>query len=473
MVALVFVVGCSSDNDPVSTVNWEQCDTEELQCATLSVPTDYKNRDKASIEIALIRHKASSASPLGSLLFNPGGPGGSGVGLVREYYEQLPDVILQNYHIVGFDPRGVGASTPVDCSEFGLDEINDYPLNADSIAELYQDYATFADKCSVKYGDYLQHLGSLNVVRDMEEIRLALAESKLNFIGYSYGTRLAALYLQEYAATSGRIILDASVPPDSTIMPLLVEALPSMQRNIVAALSQCVESDPMCDVDSLYSTLNNKVRSLVTDESGQTDSEMELDFLATIVIESALSQEFGALAAESLIEYLETGDDEVLESFVVFLTLLEGADDDSEDSEGEGDDSETAEIAILCADDATRYTTDELIGSLEEFNRLSDLFAELQLADLALCSGWPQALEPLSPIAATLAPVSLVIGGTGDAQTPLQWSEQMAQSIGGVFIRSEHDGHTAVFNGESDCVDDLVEEFLIDGVVPVITSCDD
>ena len=121
--------------------------------------------------------------------------------------------------------------------------------------------------------------------------------------------------------------------------------------------------------------------------------------------------------------------------------------------------------------DAFRPSESDLLANLEEFNLVSDLFAEAFIGLAGSCAGWPESPEPVPLIATGTAPGSLVIGGTSDAQTPIQWSEEMAQSIGGYFLASSHNGHTAVFNDESECVDGIVTSFLVDGQLPTAGDC--
>lgn len=475
LVGLVsLAAGCSSDNDAtvasVDSLNWSSCEgAGQLECTELEVPMDYSDADGEQITVALIRKPASGSVRRGSLLFNPGGPGGSGVEMIRLFDQigTIPTSILDTYDLVGFDPRGVGSSTPVDCAEFGLEDFGVYPADDDAVRALHAQIVSFSAACSQKYGGYLQQLGSPNVVRDMEEIRIALGDDKLNFIGYSYGTRLAALYLQQYPASSGRIVLDASIHPDSSVDRLLREALPAQQSNLRLFFEQCLVTDSSCDVDLLMTKFLERVKVLAAD--GSEAAQDELNILGEIVFVAIEEPEFGELAAAPIASYLNSGDFTELEAFVMMLQQLESEGDGEDESSDE--DSDTAQIAILCADDGFRPTEASLIQFGVELNQISDVFAEAALAQSAVCAGWPEAIEPLPLIGSSTAPLSLVIGGTTDAQTPLAWSEAMAQAIGGVYIRSEHLGHTTVFNDESACIDDLVEQFLLDGLVPVVMDC--
>lgn len=465
-IVVTGLFACSSDDDKKAGVSWSACEEgATLECANIEVPMNYSDTAGEKISLALIRKPAPAETRRGALLFNPGGPGGSGVELIQSFEEEasIPASVLAAYDIVGFDPRGVGGSTPVDCSELQDADIDAYPTTDDAVRELHQLLSELATGCVNKEGAYLQQLGSMNVVRDMDEIRRAMGEDELNFIGYSYGTRLAALYLQTYPQHSGRIVLDGSVLPNSSVTQLISESLPSLQSNLRLFLSQCTNTDPDCNVDQLITRLTDRVSALSNDDTEAGQEEFEV--FGELVVISAQEPEFGLFAADAIIEYLNSYDVGVLEQFIQLLDAL-GQDFEDDDSDGV-----TAQTAVMCADDAYRPTADELITLLTQMNTVSDPFAEAQLAVAGLCAGWPQAIEPLAPIATSTAPMSIVIGGTTDAQTPVQWSETMAQAIGGTYIRSEHPGHTVVFTDQSECVDDLVEQFLADGLAPAVTQC--
>lgn len=463
-------IGCSSNNSSTSATNqssldWVQCDSvEALECTELEVPMDYAQTDGEKITLSLIRKPSTGDNKLGALFFNPGGPGGSGVEFLEQFHDidAIPDSIFAAYDIVSFDPRGIGNSTAVDCSEFGSGDFEAYPSDEADINLLQAQYTSHANNCLAKYGSYLQQLGSLNVVRDMEEMRKAMGEEKLNFIGYSYGTRLAALYLQEYPTTSGRIVLDASMHPDPSILGLTQEALPSMQSSIRSVIAQCANFDTNCDVDALMATLATRLATLSDDTS--IPAQFEFSLLGEILISSIEEPEFGLFAAESIYNYLISLDVAVLIQFNEQLEQLGYDGDDDADND-------TAFYAVMCADDAIRPSQSSIVDLLDPFNQVSDIAAEVQIAQAAICTNWPEAINPLPVIASGIAPLSIVIGGTTDAQTPLSWSQEMAQAIGGVFITSDHPGHTVVFNGASSCIDTIVEQFLIDGLAPAETQC--
>jgi len=423
---------------------------------------NYSEPNGEQIDIALSRVQASGADRRGSLLFNFGGFGGGGIGALQDRVldDFMPDSILDSYDLVGFDPRGVESSTIVDCTEQGAGEENIYPANADQLRELIANYEQVAADCIAEYGDYLQHLGSINVVRDMENIRIALGEDTINFYGASAGTRIAALYLQEYPESSGRFILDASISPDHNHKDDSAEALPGRQATLIDGLSLCTEDDPNCDAQLLSTQLSERATTLALENTEASKLEY---LLVDLVIGATLeTPEAWPVVVEPVIDYINSSD-------VTGITDLIGQFEDFDDPAelfDEEDPGIIAERAIVCADDASRPTVDSLLLTLEEFNQASDYFAESSIAVVAFCAGWPEALEPLAPIVTNTAPTSLVIGGTQDPLTPLIWSQEMATQIGGVYIGSAHDGHTGLFDEKSPCLELVAAEFLLDGTIP-------
>lgn len=467
---LIGLVGCGGsggdsaspqdDSPPVQRplISWSGCAADsQLECATLMVPLDHRQPDGRQIEIALNRLPASGDSPLGSLLLNPGGPGGSGTELLDSLapHAVIPEVIRDAYHLIGFDPRGVNLSTPVDCREFGLDEIDDYPLDISDLQQIEQASLDYVAACSNQHGDYLQHLGTQAVVDDMEQLRQALGEPSINMIGYSYGTRLAAVYAQTYPQRVGRLILDASVPPVHDVVTLFSQQLAALEGNFERLAQSCLAFSD-CDPIAYQNRLEARVAELIV-----SDFDLETEVLATVLIVATQEPDLLPDLAQPLYQY--SLNFEITDLLPIALEL--------ELDEDASFDSDTVARAVICADDPRRLSVEEIEALRVPFNDTSDIFAEAQLAGIAVCSGWPESIAPLPEVATTQAPATLVIGGTADAQTPLQWSRDMAAAIGGHFWQSDHLGHTVVFTGASDCTDQVAERFLLSGELPETQGC--
>ncbi|MBM4416385.1 MAG: alpha/beta hydrolase, partial [Chloroflexi bacterium] len=189
-----------------------------FQCVTIKVPSDYNARNSPTLELALIRQPARDPSRrIGPLLVNPGGPGASGVSFVRNWTRSLAPEVQDRFDIVGFDPRGVGASSPLRCHDDiqALAALDPEPVTADEWAAYTRAQRAFAELCRTRGGPALRTLGSQNAARDIEAIRTLLGDEQITFLGYSYGTVLGALYANRYPERVRALVLDA--PVDMTL----------------------------------------------------------------------------------------------------------------------------------------------------------------------------------------------------------------------------------------------------------------
>jgi len=471
LLASLALAACSDGDRHASgaSLSLAPCaDDTALDCGVMDVPLIHDSTDTRRMAIDVVRLPGTGSGPHETLMVNPGGPGGSGTWMVREFARRdaLPAAVRERYDLVGFDPRGIGASERIDCGPFELDELDDYPPDAAAMNALVDDSVVLADACSAEVGDRLQWLGSNAVVADMDALRMLLDAPLLNLVGYSYGTRLAALYLQRFPGSSGRIVLDASLPPDAAILPLVTGQVEAQQRNLELLWGACGTAVPACDPGTFDAALGRRLQALLAPEDGSA-----FELFGTLVLTAVESPLAAGPLAPILVQYVLDGRLEPL----IELAQASGVDigESAGDDDGPGDDNGTVRRAVLCADDAARPDRDALAATLDDLDRRSDLFGESQAAIAASCAGWPAALDPLAPIATEAAPVSLVIGGRYDAQTPIEWAQLMAEAIGGRFLASDHDGHTSVFNGESACVDDIVTAFLLDGTLPDEAGCSD
>ncbi|WP_326622789.1 alpha/beta hydrolase [Streptomyces decoyicus] len=196
---------------------WHRCNSEapaSFQCATLKVPLDYSRPGGKKIDLAISRIKASSPTERhGVLLLNPGGPGGQGLDMPQSLSAELPKSVQRKYDLIGFDPRGVGRSSPLSCGLTAEEENWQRPYKAASFAKDVKWARTVAEKCDAKQGDKLPHITTRNTARDMDVIRAVLGEKKISYLGYSYGTYLGAVYTQMFPRRSDRIVLDSAVDP--------------------------------------------------------------------------------------------------------------------------------------------------------------------------------------------------------------------------------------------------------------------
>ncbi|MFJ6623197.1 alpha/beta hydrolase [Kitasatospora sp. NPDC091335] len=198
-------------------LRWERCDAGRpaaFECAKVRVPLDYRDPTGRTIDIAVSRVKAGSAKQRhGALLINPGGPGGPGLTMPVEMEPLLPAEVRERFDLIGFDPRGVGQSSPVGCDLTDDERSFQHPYSAGTFAQDVNRARTVADKCWAKAGDVLPHITTRNTARDMDVVRAALGERRISYFGHSYGTYLGAVYTQMFPQRSDRFVLDSAVDP--------------------------------------------------------------------------------------------------------------------------------------------------------------------------------------------------------------------------------------------------------------------
>lgn len=455
IVAAALIGGCSdsSNNSEDSSIPFEPCETSpQLDCGVFEVPLVHGTTDNRRIKIDVVRLPGIGKGPHEPLLLNLGGPG-PGTETLRELAESSLLVPLrERYDIFGFDQRGVGNTLRVDCDQLDNTESSPYPRDQSDVQTLVEDLTILADACSAEYDDQLLWVGSNSVVQDMEIMRTMLNAPTLNIIGSSFGTRVTALYLQRYPHTSGRIILDAPVRTTGSINSMLTESTVEQQRSFEQLVDACGTTLPDCDRTTIEDAFVARINSLLDD--GDQDTFGAFFNLLEMAIQNS---ELGELLAPLLIDYVLTGDANDMLAVIQEYGLGEGDD---------GNDRITLERAVLCADDDARFTVDSLLSSLDLLNEASDLFAEASLPLAASCVGWPEASDPVTDIQTNEAPGSLIIGGTDDVLTPLAWAVEMADAIGGVFLSSDHPGHSVLFERENSCVDSIAIDFLLEGSLP-------
>ncbi|MDB3936473.1 alpha/beta hydrolase [Granulosicoccus sp.] len=277
---LVTATAACSDNDDDTSpsgvveeatsaaIDWQPCSTNaNLDCATLEVPLIHDSTDTRTLSLSLNRLPSTGTSPR-LLMLNPGGPGGSGTGVLEFFdsFDIVPTELREAFDLVGFDPRGVGGSDRIDCSEFLTDAMRaGYAATRSDIETLVADTTAFSAACSEKYGDRLNWLGSNQVVGDMDMIRVANRSEKLDFLGFSYGSRLAALYLQKFPDSSGRILMDGVISPDSSLDFLVEGTAVAYQSNLQRLFDDCELTANKCDASTIEAILQTRIATLIAD----------------------------------------------------------------------------------------------------------------------------------------------------------------------------------------------------------------
>lgn len=224
------------------SVDWSDCGSQ--QCGTIEVPLDYAEPDGERIELNLRMRPASDQSgKVGHLVVNPGGPGGPGTTYAAQAVLAFGEPVLDNFDIVGFDPRGTGESAPVDC--LSDDELDDYvamdptPDTQAEIRELRQWNLTMGEGCKSRGGAIADHVSTVEAARDINVLRAVLGEEKLNYFGASYGTKLGATYADLFPERAGRLVLDGAMDLTLTTKELNLGQAQGFQRALDAYVELC------------------------------------------------------------------------------------------------------------------------------------------------------------------------------------------------------------------------------------------
>ncbi|WP_158542702.1 alpha/beta hydrolase [Phytoactinopolyspora halophila] len=451
------------------SLEWDECGEQQL-CSTLDVPLDYDEPAGQQIEITVLRVPATGDDPIGSLIVNPGGPGASGVEYARNAHAAASEQVRERFDIVGFDPRGVGQSVPVDClDDEQLDEFVAQDMSAEddeSLAELEASMEQFIQGCEDRSGDLLPHIGTDNVARDMDILRSALGDEELTYLGKSYGTFVGAVYADLFPDRVGRMVLDGAVDPLLDSAEVALGQAEGFQEAFDAFLDWCLEQD--CPLGTSEEEARDNLDEFI---SGLEDNPLPTDDEQRPLT--------GPLAFQGIILPLYLATDE---GYPTLLSALDAAINDDDGSvllqladlylnrtpEGqyEGNQNE-AIIAVNCLDRPTDVTVDEAREMAEEFEDASPIFGQFMAwGDLA-CDEWPVESDyDRTQISGTGADPILVLGTTGDPATPFEWAESLAEQLDSATLLT-YDAfvHTAYLSG-SDCVDDTVDEYLLEGTPP-------
>ncbi|MFC5718791.1 alpha/beta hydrolase [Streptomyces gamaensis] len=438
---------------------------KEWECAKLPVPLDWSKPKGETIDLALIRAKATDqAHRIGSLVFNFGGPGGSGVstlpGLADSYKK-----LRTRYDLVSFDPRGVGESAGVKClTDKELDaasQVGTTPDNAAELKETLEAKKHFAEACSRNSGKVLPYLDTVSAARDMDRLRAALGDDKLHYFGISYGTELGGVYAHLYPKNVGRAVLDAVVDPTQDPVQGNLSQTKGFQLALDDYLKDCAEKSGQgqCPTQESITALLSGLRSrpLPTSQGrGLTQDE-------------AVGGIAAALYSKDTWKYLTAGLKEATAKGTGDTLLLLDDSINGRGPDGRYSNLMAANKAISCADAEQRYTPDDVRRLLPRFREASPVFGEAAAWSLLDCTGWPVQGRWKAPDvdAAGAAPI-VVIGNTGDPATPYEGARQMARRLGdgvGVQVTYKGEGHGA-YNSGSTCLAGAVDSYLLEGKVP-------
>ncbi|WP_338782917.1 alpha/beta hydrolase [Streptomyces sp. DG1A-41] len=471
VASALLAAGCSggSSDDDGGGVSWGRCKatadapapSSDWQCATLKVPLDWSKPDGETIALSLIRAKARGDDRAGSLLFNFGGPGASGVSMMPSHAPTVSR-LRERYDLVSWDPRGVGASEGVRCrGDKEIQAAESVDVTPDTPAEekaYFQDAADFGKGCRKDAGKLMAHVSTTDSARDMDRIREVLGDEKMHYFGISYGTELGGTYAHLFPKNVGRMTLDAVVDPGADAVGHAKNQARGFQRALNGYLTSTGQ-DPEEGSRKIADLLRRiDARPLQTATPGRKLTQT----LAVTGIILPLYSKDSWPTLTSALDAAERGDGSEL------LALADRYNE--RDPSGRYGTTTHAQRVISCLDDRQRPTAATTRKLLPEFEKISPVFGTFLGWDTAgWCHDWPVPGQHDTPEvrAPDAAPV-LVVGNTGDPATPYEGARRMADELGkgvGVMLTWRGEGHGAYGSG-SDCVDSTVDAYLLDGTVP-------
>ncbi|MGO0576503.1 alpha/beta hydrolase [Ornithinimicrobium panacihumi] len=450
------------------SLEWSECEAA-FECATLTVPIDYAEPEGGTIELALLR-SAAKGDAQGSLLVNPGGPGGSGVDYAMMAGAVVGPQIRQSFDIVGFDPRGVGRSAPITClDDAQLDTLlgsDPTPDDAAEEAEGEKILKDFAAACEQAAPDLLGHVSTVEAARDMDVLRAALGDEKLTYLGASYGTFLGATYANLFPDKVGRLVLDGAIDPTVSGLEMGLGQAEGFERATRAYVEDCVAGGdcPLGDdVDSAMKRIPEFLAELDANPlpvSGDTVTELTEGWGMYAIVVAMYAETFWPILTQAL-QRAEQGDGTML----MFLANTYATRSSKGTYSGNG---MQAIYAVNCLDRPAEEGAEDLDSDavLAEFTKVAPTWGPYLAGD-GVCEYWPaQAQETIEDYSAEGAAPIVVIGTTRDPATPYEWAESLAETLdSGVLVTYDGDGHTA-YGRSNDCVDGAVDAYLLEGTVP-------
>ncbi len=477
--------GSSAPAEPeAAPIAWTDCDAEitellagtpgserdlSFECGRTEVPIDHDEADGATLPLFLVRATlAGQTDRIGSLLVNPGGPGLSGADFALNLALSLPEDVLRRFDLVGFDPRGVGLSTAVECIPAELKDrltaAEPRPTTQEQVDEVLALADELAEGCVEEYGDALGTFSTVDTARDMDLLRESLGDEQLNYLGYSYGTTLGSTYAELYPENVRALVLDAAVDPDADAQTRVESQAAGLEASFDAFAANCTGLVSGCPLggeprrfleDLLAQAAGTPIPSAAEGETRAATPGV----IMTAVLSAMYDPGSWPQLSQSLAAARNNGDAAGLFSLADRYAgrLADGSYTNQSD----------ASVAINCADtpEDETYSAEQVLALAQDWGTRYPLFGAGAATGLYTCSVWDAPRTPLPERDADGSAPILVVGTTGDPVTPLPGAEDMAADLtAGSLLVWEGQGHTAY--PKTPCVTDAVNAYLFDLAVP-------
>jgi pimeloyl-ACP methyl ester carboxylesterase len=478
VLVTILVVACtlnppSAGSSPTPTlaagsITWTSCGAG-FQCGNLMVPLDYTNPSGRKVSLALIKKPKQGTQPrIGSVLYNPGGPGESGVDYLRN--DSSINGLAQRFDVVAWDPRGIGGSTRISCVDnatldnfLALDSVLDDP--GEKAAAVQAD-KSFVDGCQRRSGFLLPFMDGATTARDMDQIRAALGDAKLTYIGFSYGTLLGEWYAHLFPTHVRALSLDGVVDPGVSANESQLRQLVGFEQNLQAFLADC-RSRASCAFGRTgdpAAKLNDLMARLDTTPITVGSRQMTRNLAMTGLLQTLYDQSLWTYLDQGLVA-AERGDGRILLFFADYYN--------KRNTDGTYDAIQNGGFAAAFCEDFPSTSDLSYYDSLgPTYEKASPFFGKWFQYGNLLCGDWPVKLKGShTPLPIQDAPPILLVGGTNDPATPYVDAQSVNRQVSGsILLTRQGNGHTSY--GSSACSHAAEDAYLIDLTLPAVgTVC--
>jgi pimeloyl-ACP methyl ester carboxylesterase len=442
----------------------------QLQCSRVEVPLDYSQPQGRTARLGVLRRPADNQQErLGSLLVNPGGPGASGMSAVASLAGAVDSTELgRRLDLVGFDPRGIGASEPkIVCRNTPEQDAERLDLDVDTspagVAQTESENQAYAVLCAERSGkDVLANAGTRDVARDMDVLRSALGDEKLTYLGYSYGTRIGTAYAEQFPGNVRAMVLDGALDPDENVVENLVNQGAGFQQSFDAFVGWCL-AQPQCWLgntpkDQANQRFQEVLRPLITAERPVGNRKLSYNDATIGTLQALYSDRFWTVLNRGLTALVNGEGSTMLTLADIYY---------HRDQQGYSG-SQDAFKAVRCLDDPP--VTDPVVvrEADRRYRQVAPFLNDGNPPSAArdACAFWPvpSTYKPGQPQVDGL-PSVLVISTTGDPATPYQAGVELADQLRGRLLSFEGQQHTVALQGVQ-CVDDTVSNYLVRLILP-------
>ena len=437
-------------------------------CSKVLVPLDYSRPSGPLISIFVVRmhfDRQDKSSRIGSLILNPGGPGESGINYAASLLSNIDKTVLQHFDLIGFDPRGVGLSAPLDCITGPQQDVLN-ALDTDARTDAGRSFArtvttAVRQHCVASYGQTLKYYNTEATARDMDRIRSGLGEQQLNYLGFGYGTRLGAAYAHLFPGRLRTAVLDGPIDPTETGLNLVAQRTAALEQGFDRFATDCAQRTACAVLGDVRTTVEAMVAGAAklpiptknTDDSRVATSGTLLNAIVAGEVDPATWKQLGAALVAA-----RNGD-------ASGILALADAFDQRDPQTGKYSSNRVAAETVIGCNDSTTQVTDALVARVAaQWDTQYPLFGNAAAAQLYACYGWPASGQPLPPATASITPPILVIGTVHNPTAPYAAAGLLARALRyGVVLTWNGDGQNAY--PRTKCVSKVVDDYLITGTV--------